>query len=406
MKRVFKNRIFLVVLALVVFTSIGVYAANMISASEVSYNGTTVKDALDALYSSGGSGASTVITGLSSNATVNGSTIYVTATPAATDNNKIVGYHFYLIEKDNNQNISVKMSKDNTVTFASLKPHTKYLYYASAYDTNNGFITSVTNEVETEDFSIVFTDKFDKYIYIDAVNGDDTSGDGTRTNPYKTLVKIAENGIIINNFTYGIILNSGTYELTNKIFELTNNRSINIIGNRQNTILRSVGIYANSGGGSKNYDLNIYRLVWRGEPNQPNSINAKTSMNLYNVAFSFKSAAFSYSYFCPAENASYTFNNCTLPYSSSSMMRTTGGSIKVTNGYGGFSSGYSTSNSNWDYQTNTITSNPQVDTTTYRITDVDEAWKNNGTGENADGGTANRGVYGGAYSWDIIDDIF
>ena len=95
-----------------------------------------------------------------------------------------------------------------------------------------------------------------------------------------------------------------------------------------------------------------------------------------------------------------------MPTNSSQMFRTTEGTIKLTNCYGGFSSGYSTSNSNWDYQTNTITSNPQVDTNTYRITDVDETWKNNGTGENADGGTANRGVYGGAYSWDIIDDIF
>lgn len=404
MKRVLKNKIFLVVLAFIAFTSIGAYAANLISASEVSYKGTTVEAALDALYSGKSGGSSTIITGLNASATVTGATVHITASPTATDNNKIVGYHYYLVEKNNTDNVSVKMSTDTTVSFTALKPQTEYQYYVSAYDTENNFATSMSTEIETEDFSITFSDKYDKYIYIDSANGNDTTGDGTKSNPYKTLNKISANGIVVNNYSYGIILNSGSYELTNKIFELTNNKSINIIGNRQNTILNvSNGIYANSHGGSKAYDVNIYRLVWYGVA-KTNAVDILTPLNLYNVVFKFDSTSFSYSYF-NSQNT-YVFTNCTMPTNSSSMFRTTEGTIKLTNCYGGFSSGYSTSNSNWDYQTNTITSNPQVDTTTYRITDVDEAWKNNGTGQNADGGTANRGVYGGAYSWDIIDDIF
>lgn len=405
MKRVFKNRIFLAVLAIAIFTSIGVYAASMISASQVSYKGMTVEEALNTLYSkSGGGSSSTIITSLNANATVTGVAIRITAAPTATDNNKIVGYHYYIIEKNNTENVISKISTNNTISFTALKPQTEYLYYVSAYDVDNNSIKSATGEIQTESYSIIFGDKFDKYIYIDSTNGNDTSGDGTKANPYKTLDKIAENGIISNDYSYGIILNSGNYDLTNTIFTLTNNKSINIIGNKEKTILNVGNIYGNQLGGSRSYTVNIYRLVWNGKPTGPNALGIRTTLNLYNIAFKFDDTSFNVSYFYTG--GSHNFYNCTLPFNTSNMLRTTNGTIQLTNCYGGFSSGYNTSQSNWDYQTNTITSNPQVDINTYRITDDDSAWKGNGTGNNDDGSTANRGVYGGTYSWDGVDDLF
>ena len=78
----------------------------------------------------------------------------------------------------------------------------------------------------------------------------------------------------------------------------------------------------------------------------------------------------------------------------------------MTNCYGGYSSGYGTNNSSWDYHTNYITYSPSVNSTTYRITDSESVLKNEGTGTNPDGTVANLGVYGGTYSWDLEDDIF
>ena len=403
MKKILKSRIFLVILTFIISVSIGVVAAN-ISATDVSYNGMTVQEALDNLYTNGGGATpSTIITALDVSANVRGTTINVTSTVTATDSSKIIGYHYFAIEKNNNQVVYDVVSKSNTVSFQNLKSYTKYLYYCVAYDIDNNSIKSSTNEAETEDLIIELADKYDKYVYIDSVNGDNTSGTGTKTNPYKTLAKITENGVIQSGYSYGIVLNSGNYDLTTGIFNLNSNKSINIIGNRENTILKASNIFANSNGGSLNYTINIYRLVWNAVPSGVNTIYTKTPLNLYNVAFTSDRTEFN-NYFISA--GSYNFYNCTLPFNSGAFLRTTQGTIKLTNCYGGFSSGYNTQQSSWDYQTNTVTASPQVDSTTYRITDVDEMWKGNGTGTNPDGSQANRGVYGGTYSWDLMDDLF
>lgn len=406
MKKLLKNRLFLVILTFIISISTCAVAAN-ITARDISYKGMTVEEALDNLYKnggSGGSGNSSIITSLATDITVEGVQATAVVIPTATDTNKIITYHYFMVEKENSENVRHIVSKDSVVKFTGLNAYTNYSYYCVAYDINNNYISSQPKDVTTKDVVISFKNKFDKYIYIDSNTGDDTTGDGTSSNPYKTLAKIATAGIIQNDYTYGIILNSGTYDLTSSIFTLTNNKSINIIGNREKTILNVEELFANKGGGSTQYDVNLYRLIWHGTSNAYNTINLKTKMDLYNVVFNLDYKNHEYSYF--SSNNEYEFYNCTLPDNTSKLLRTTGGTLKLTNCYGGFSSGYGTNENSWNYQTNTITKTPQVDGSTYRITDSDETWKNNGTGLNPDNSQANRGVYGGTYSWDVKDDIF
>lgn len=256
---------------------------------------------------------------------------------------------------------------------------------------------------------IELADKFDRYIYIDSSNGSDTTGDGSRSKPYATLDKIAESGIIENNYSYGIVLNDGNYELTYKVFELNCNKSINLIGDKEKTILKVNGIYSNKGGGKIDYSVNFYRLIWDGNNYyRSNIINTYTNIDFYNVSFINIATDGWTSYFCPdyQGKTQYTLNNCVLGQYVKSVLRTTGGTIQLTNCYGGFTSGYSTSDSSWNYKTNYITSTPKVDSTTYQITDDDNVWKNVGTGTNPDESQASLGVYGGEYSWEYNDDIF
>ena len=95
-----------------------------------------------------------------------------------------------------------------------------------------------------------------------------------------------------------------------------------------------------------------------------------------------------------------TINNCISVGNNTINIRCDVGETTLTNSYGRFSSGYGTTDANWNYQTNYITTAPQVNSTTYQIIESESIWKNVGTGTNPDGTKANLGVYGGEYSWE------
>ena len=93
----------------------------------------------------------------------------------------------------------------------------------------------------------------EKSIYIDANNGNDETGDGSEGAPFATLNKIIETGYIIQNVTYNIYLQDGVYSFPEYygMINLNCNKSINIYGNKEKTILQLPysGIGSNSGGG-------------------------------------------------------------------------------------------------------------------------------------------------------------
>ena len=313
----------------------------------------------------------------------------------------IAMYQYYL-----NGNL-IYEGTEKQYTVKNLKQSTKYNVEVKAIPRTTVSVAKLTQSTADEPV-IELANKFDKYIYINSSEGNDATGNGTKANPYKTLDKIADSGIIEKEYSYGIVLNNGNYELTSKLFTLNCNKSINLIGNKQNTILIVNGIFANTCGGTRDYSVNFYRLVWDGNNyKNDNTINVKNNMNFNNIVFR-NTISTRYSYFCPDGQSSIIMKNCTLVTQTSNMLRTTNGTIKLTNCYGGFSSGFSTSDSNWNYQTNVITQKSEdihVDSTTYQITDGESVWKNVGTGLNPDETTANIGVYGGTYSWEYGDDF-
>ena len=316
------------------------------------------------------------------------------------DESKIALYQYYI----NNNLLHEGTEKNYTVTG---------LEYNTDYDIEVKVIPRTTISIAklkqrtAEEPVVELANKFDKYIYIDSTNGNDTTGNGTKEKPYSTLDKIAESRIIEKGKSYGVVLKNGEYELTEKIFNLDYDGEINIIGNRQNTILKVKEIYSNYSGGKGGYCVNFYRLIWDGNNcNNPNVIMPKTEMNLYNIAFK-NIASNGYSYFIALtdRNGGFKIENSTLPNNPSCMLRTAEGPIKLTNCYGGFTSGYSTTDDTWNYKTNYITATPKVDNTIYEITDDESKWKHVGTGTNPDGSQANLGVYGGEYSWEYDIDI-
>ena len=186
----------------------------------------------------------------------------------------------------------------------------------------------------------------------------------------------------------------------------TCNKSIHLIGNRANTRIKPSGsININSG----DYAINFYRLIWDSANVQGGAdvFNMTNEMNFHNVVFT-NLGNYSYGYFVSGTNANNgkRMFNCVLTSSPSQFFENhQADKWVITNSYGGFTSGYGTSQSQWDYQTNYVTSSPNLDTS-YHILDSESLWKNQGTGTNLDGTQANIGVYGGPYDWTYTDNIF
>lgn len=227
--------------------------------------------------------------------------------------------------------------------------------------------------------------------------GNDQTGDGSKNNPYATLDKIAEPGIIQRGYSYDVSLGNGTYQLTVKLFNLDCNNEINLMGNKQNTILKVNGLYSNNAGGSKEYEVNIYRLVWEGTYGWYNSISLNTPLAIYNVVFKV-TGVWDYGYFSAL--GKIVIKN-SISIGQEIKLRKNETTILLTNCCGNFTSGYITDKSDWDYQTNYITATSlSVNPETYEIINSESIWKNKGTGKNPDGTPANLGVYGGTYSWE------
>ena len=257
-------------------------------------------------------------------------------------------------------------------------------------------ITDSTPEVE-------FANKFDKYIYIDANNGSDSTGDGSKEKPYKTLNFISQNGIITTNYSYAIILKDGTYELTENIFNLNCNKEINIIGNRQNTTLSVKNIFGSAYPGGKSYPVNIYRLIWDANGyGGTNTIFPNNKLSLYSVLLTNIKEA-SYGYFIAANGGEYLYN-CTVNNNCAVTCRDNCGTLQLTNCYGYFYKGLGPGNFN--YKTNRILGKgTYILDSNYQITEDESLWKNVGTGNDLDETKTDLGIYGGSYSWSYGTDL-
>lgn len=284
----------------------------------------------------------------------------------------------YCIKSSSEENYKTYESTDKQYIFSNLKPDTEYQIYVIVYDKANNTINSETITQETKSVP--------KNIYIDAINGDDTLGDGTESKPYKTLQNI-EN-VVVQGFSYNINLNDGSYEFTNSLLSLNANKEISIIGKGKNTEISATKVSSNTRG----YTLKFCKLVWNANSTVTNVFSTWLDVEFHNVVF-YNMASNANDYFLPNDHgatdytvAMYTFDHCTLPtYALNTVTVCQGGKFKFINNYGGFASGWGTSDENWlDTTCNYITSNPKVDSE-YRIIDSNC--------------TEEYGVYYGEFAW-------
>lgn len=306
---------------------------------------------------------------------------------------KIALYQYYI---DGNL---IYEGKEDSYKVRNLKKDTNYNVEVKVVPKSLISVSQIQQKTD-EQTTIEVKEKFDKLIYIDSVSGSDTSGDGSIEKPYASLDRISNTGVITKGYSYGIILGNGNYNLTTKMCELNCDKSINIIGQKNKTVLKVTELYANNGAGSSAYTINIYRLIWNGE-DHVNTIFTRTPLNFYNVVFKMNFLQASVSYFISRNK--YNFYNCTITEKVGNLLRTDIGKINLTNCYGGFTSGFGTTDSSWNYQTNRIVNNYQL-TEDYKITENEGLWKRVGTGQNPDQTQANLGVYGGTYSWEYNTD--
>lgn len=329
----------------------------------------------------------------------NGFTIVANAEDGdATDKSSKSGickYEYYIKSKEENTYKKYETEEEKYV-IRGLYPLTEYTIYVVAYDRAGN--SKKSHEIMQE------TKETNPEIYIESANGDDLNGDGTKEKPYATLNKLTETGIIIKGVSYNIYLQDGQYDLASGIIDLNCNKSIKIFGNKEKTILNLPyqGVGENpGGGGKKDYSLEFNQMIMKlDSTNRNNYWCCANSITFNNIVFDSK-VQFDYGFIIiNTTDSTAKFNNC-ISIGKAIKIRTDGKlTLTLTNCYGTFTSGYRTIQSEWDYKTNYITTSPQVDNSTYRITDDESKWKNVGTGTNPDGSQANLGVYGGEYSWE------
>ena len=307
-------------------------------------------------------------------------------------------YEYFIKAKTENEYTKYESFED-TYIFKKLESGVEYDIYVIAYDKADN---SKISEVITETTKIGPKD-----IYIDSINGSDEIGDGTEEKPYATLSKITETGIIKTGLTYNIYLRDGEYTIPTYggLISLSNDKEINIFGNKKDTKLKvpSEGVGWNAGGGGTDtYSINFYRMIIEIEDSttRSNYWCCANNLTFNNVVFlNNMTHGLNGIFYINKATSTVLLNNCTF-IENDFKLRCDNGSIKAINCYGNLKSGTGTSENDWNYQTNYITESYQVNSTTYRITDIESLWKNIGTGVNPDGSQANLGVYGGIYSWE------
>lgn len=65
------------------------------------------------------------------------------------DNNKIIGYHIFVIDSNDSNIIKTRVTEDKDVTISDLSPNTKYKVLVVAYDIYNNYKSSEIKEITT-----------------------------------------------------------------------------------------------------------------------------------------------------------------------------------------------------------------------------------------------------------------
>lgn len=210
--------------------------------------------------------------------------------------------------------------------------------------------------------------------------------DNINSSIYKTLDFALDDITNLSDNIININLMAGNYNLKLHDSLFKSNKTVNVKGKDGKTILtQTEGFYSNYGGGSINFTLNIYNLIY----NTPKTISYnwnyfKFNWNFYNIIFN-EIANELYAVMYPLYSTIYMMN-CTKSKLSSNFLRTTEGKIYLKNSYGAFTNGWGTTQSKWDDGSNLILNEPNLDSDFKILNGIENSL---------------YGVYSGLYGWKL-----
>lgn len=278
--------------------------------------------------------------------------------------------------------IELLLNKNKINKIKLIYQNKEYNYQVKVVEKNKDYL----NETDLSIYS--------KVIFVDAVNGNDDTGNGSLEKPYQTFDMAYQQ--IIDNANEALYLKKGTYVVS---VPDTSLKRMSIIGEGKGTILHfnhaTRRIQSRDGIGISNgtmydiSDIHFYRLTFKSSiPSGDNLFMAYRS-SFYNIAFDITTT--------PSQSilsgvSETKFVNCLDVNSTEKLLRNIG-IMPLINCYGAFNT-YSVSNVQ---KTKSITVPTANIDENYRILDND--WKHAGTGINRDGTQAHIGLYGGLYAW-------
>jgi hypothetical protein len=241
--------------------------------------------------------------------------------------------------------------------------------------------------------------EFNKVIYVDAVNGDDNSGNGSENNPYKTITKSYNEAVSGDGIYLKSNKNSNYNDFSSEI-----NKEISFIGEGFNSIMKFTSVrpfqYSKA-------DVNFYRLVLIGDDGDFFKYSTNT-VKVYNCIIRMyyghmSQVSSTYFYNCIFEPGGYTSTWRANDYIENSIMHSFEKKDKYSWGsYGDVCLVKTQVNDEFVHE-NTSYEGPYSNSYSYTINDKYEveglSMSKLGTGTNPDGSQASLGVYGGPFAW-------
>lgn len=239
--------------------------------------------------------------------------------------------------------------------------------------------------------------EFQQIVYVNGTDGNDTSGDGSKPKPFKTVTKgfdymntnCREGGaIVLEDGTYDVseLFQGNSYNLSAKYNEMDISLLAENMGRVKFTNFMEIMLVDNSP--SQKIKVDFYGIIFASLKNSGYCLGGDALTNEY-YNCSFVGGYGGWNGFI--ENASIKTENCLFTgnpneYYSKNPLSGSAINCASTTKYIDPCSGTKTN----------VLYNVTIDSE-YNI--ISDGWKNTGTGTNPDGTVANIGVYGGQFSW-------
>lgn len=240
---------------------------------------------------------------------------------------------------------------------------------------------------------------FAQVIYLDSTSGNDTTGDGSKDKPFKTVVKGFDYLNVNCREGGAIVIKDGTYDVGDVFAGTSNN-----MNSRYNGL--KISVFAETLGKVNFTNVGEWMMV-------ENSLSARVKVSLYGIVFS--NLRGQSHYHLGGDDWTNEYYNCVFIAGYGGW----NGSVKTANiktenclFVGAPNSSFTTTNPLAGSAINCASTTQYIDPyggtktsclynvtldSDYNITSL--GWENAGTGTNPDGTVANIGVYGGQYAW-------